>query len=141
MYFKTLFFEGGREGVFPTLQLRHAVLTDIQVKRCRSTALHSHFLIVLYRKTLQLSPIPFPYFSPHNLTANTIITIFPLQSTQLDNPTRDPEEMSKPQGPCPTQCVKVAAQYPDSSPHFRCIIISLKGPIARPAFSHHYFSS
>lgn len=34
---------------------------------------------------------------------------FHFQGAQLDTPTDDPEEMLKPQGPCPTDCMKVGA--------------------------------
>lgn len=60
--------------------------------------------------------------------------MFPLQSAQLDNPTGDPEELSKPQGPCPAQCVKVA----DKSSFFstpevqRCFF--WKVPLLDPSF-------
>lgn len=48
---------------------------------------------------------------------------FRFQSAQLDTPTEDPDKLLKPQGPCPSQCLKVgsASSLPSPGPiHCHC---------------------
>lgn len=123
---------GGR---VPTLQLRNAVLTDIQTKVV-TLQQYIHILWLSYTEKHSNGPHFHSIVFIFSTTWQPKLTIFPRQSAQLDNPTGDPEELSEPQGPCPAQCVKVAAK----STFFCTTLFLPKGPTAGPVFSDYYLS-
>ncbi|XP_067111043.1 collagen alpha-1(VII) chain [Osmerus mordax] len=103
------------DDVEPPSRIAHALgvsvlavgVADADIEELKKIASPSSYKNIFYASTFDDFPsIEREFIS--NICSEALLSEFKQndESTQLDTPTDDPDELTKPQGPCPSQCVK-----------------------------------